>query len=79
MSPLIESEALRLLREEFDAERVETERQLRAERYGAPTLLTETRCYVCNDLLVQNDRGMWCHLGATNCPHPVVSLSEVTR
>lgn len=78
MSPWNEREVQRL-REEFDAEREAEERRLKAERYGAPTLLSETRCYVCGDILIQNDALMWCHAGPTNCPRPVVSVTEVVR
>lgn len=73
----VERNALKVLEEELDAKREETLRELKRERYGAPTILTEVRCWACNGLLVKNQADWWVHIEAGPCSTPVVSMNEV--
>lgn len=52
------------------------EQQLKAERFGAPVLVTEVRCFGCGGLLVKNRAGFWVHVESGLCSTPTVAVEE---
>ena len=70
-------DAIALLERELLAERYGDEQRLKAERFGAPVVLSEVRCLRCGQLGCEDTSGRFVHIASGSCTRFEVFQAEV--